>query len=281
MEDAPDGVDYISGRTRIFAIVGHPIEQVRSPELVTAEFRRRGADAIMVPLHVLPDAFEGTMRALMAMPNLGGLVLTIPFKARGCALADRLSADAQAVGAINVLVRDPDGRWRGEILDGLGCVAAFRRRGLSFAGRRVCLIGAGGAGAAIAVAVAAQGPRAIRLFDLDGGRADALAARVRAVAPSVSVTVAPPAAAEADILMNASPVGMLGDARLPFAVESLPAGLVVFDAVVKPARTPLLALAARCGCTVVTGREMMQGQIGRMVDVFGWPAGPGAGAAAS
>src|SRR5262249_39767399 len=152
-----------------------PIEQVRSPELVSAEFRRRHADAIMVPLHVLPADFGAVLPALKRMPNLGGLVFTIPYKVRACVLADALSPQARVGGGINVMVRERDGRWRGDILDGLGCVEGFRRRGLGFAGQRVCLIGAGGAGSAVGVAVAAEGPRAMRLFDIDSAKAEALA----------------------------------------------------------------------------------------------------------
>jgi shikimate dehydrogenase len=275
MQDAmasnPEEVDYVSGRTRMFAIVGDPIEQVRSPELVSAEFRRRKRDAIMVPLHVLPGDFDTVLPALKRMPNLGGLVFTIPFKVRACALADELSSQARVVGAINVLVREAGGRWRGDILDGLGCVEGFRRRGLSFAGQRVCLIGAGGAGSAVGVAVAAEGPRAIRLFDVDAAKAEALAAKLRATAPQAAVVVGPPTIEGIDILMNASPVGMLDDPRMPIAADAFPPSLIVFDAIVKPERTRLLALAERCGCRIVTGREMMRGQIAKMVDFFGFP----------
>ena len=72
-------VDYVSGKTRVFGIVGHPIAQVRSPEMFTAEFRRRGVDAILVPLHVLPEHFYGVLPQLKRLQNLGGLVFTIPF----------------------------------------------------------------------------------------------------------------------------------------------------------------------------------------------------------
>jgi len=82
------------------------------------------------------------------------------------------------------------------------------------------------------------------------------------------VTAGPATTTDIDILLNASPVGMLGDARLPIEVDDLPRELVVFDAIVKPERTPLLALAEGCGCTTVRGREMMRGQISRMVDFF-------------
>ena len=129
-----DEVDYVSGRTRVVGIVGHPIEQVRSPEMFTAEFRRRGRDAILVPLHVLPDDFDAVLPQLLKMHNLGGLVFTIPYKARACALAEVLGTQAQVVGAINALVRGATGRWQAEIFDGLGCVEAFRRRDMRFAG---------------------------------------------------------------------------------------------------------------------------------------------------
>jgi shikimate dehydrogenase len=271
MASTSEEVDYVSGRTRMFGIVGDPIEQVRSPELVSAEFRRRRSEAIMVPLHVLPGDFDRVVPALKALPNLGGLVFTIPYKVLACAFADELSQQARVVGAINVLGRGADGRWRGDILDGLGCVEGFRRRGLGFADQRVCLIGAGGAGSAVGVALAAEGPRAIRLFDIDTAKAEALAAKLRATAPQAVVTLGPPTVEGIDILMNASPVGMLDDPRMPIEAASLPASLIVFDAIVKPERTRLLALAEKSGCRVVTGREMMRGQIAKMVDFFGYP----------
>jgi shikimate dehydrogenase len=200
--------------------------------------------------------------------NLDGLVFTIPYKARACGLGAALGPQAEVVGAINALGRDGAGGWRGEIFDGIGCVEAFRRRGTTFADRRVVLIGAGGAGSAIGVAIPAERPRAIRLFDRDQARAEGLAQRIAQVGPGIEVVVAPPAIEDADILLNATPVGMLSDSGVPVAAKYLPDRLVVFDAVVKPERTRLLALAETCGCTSIYGREMMSGQIDRMVEFF-------------
>lgn len=263
-----DQVDYVSGRTRLFGIVGHPIEQVRSPEMITAELVDRGHDAVLVPLHVLPDEFDACLPQLMNVRNLDGLVFTIPYKVRACALADRLGAQARAVGAINALARRKDGHWHADIFDGHGCAEAFRRRGLSFRDRRVLLLGAGGAGSAIAVAIGFEQPAALRIFDVDGERARVLVEKVARACPGLPVAVGEPAIDDIDILLNASPVGMLDDARLPLPVATLPRELVVFDAIVMPERTPLLALAEQCGCTFVRGREMMHGQIARMVDFF-------------
>jgi shikimate dehydrogenase len=263
-----DEVDYISGRTRVFGIVGHPIEQVRSPEMFTAEFRRRGQDAILVPLHVLPEDFDAALPQLLRVQNLDGLVFTIPYKVRACAFADVMGGQGRFVGAINALARGGDGRWRADIFDGLGCVEAFRRRDISFASKRVMLVGAGGAGSAIAVAVGYERPASLRIFDVDAERAATLGNKVAHANPGLDVQLGAPTTQDIDILLNASPVGMLGDARLPIAAATLPRELVVFDAVVKPERTPLLTLAEACGCTTVYGREMMRGQISRMVDFF-------------
>jgi shikimate dehydrogenase len=262
-----DQVDYVCGKTRLFGIVGHPIEQVRSPEMITFEMTRRGHDAVLVPMHVLPDEFDAVLPQLMRLHNLGGLVFTIPYKARACALASELGAQARAVGAINALARGKDATWRADIFDGLGCVEAFRRRGISFAGKRAMLIGAGGAGSAIGHAIGYEGPASLVIFDVDAERARNLAAAVTANsgAPATAGAVTTDGI---DILLNATPVGMLDDTRMPIAASRLPRELVVFDAIVKPERTPLLSLAERCGCTTVFGREMMRGQISRMVDFF-------------
>ena len=71
-------VDYVSGHTRLYAIVGHPIEQVRSPELFTASFKSRGADALLVPFHVLPDEFERTIPALAVLKGSDAVAFHSP-----------------------------------------------------------------------------------------------------------------------------------------------------------------------------------------------------------
>lgn len=266
-----EAVDLVSGRTRVFGIVGDPIEQVRSPEMFTAEFRRRGRDSVLVPIHVKPNDFDASLPELLKIANLDGLIFTIPYKARALVLANVVGSNAQIVGAINALARADGGRWKGDIFDGLGCVEAFRRRGIRFANQRVMLLGAGGAGSAIAVAIAFEQPKSLQIYDLEAGRAETLAAKVRRVDPKIEVAVDVPKITGIDVLLNASPIGMLDDARLPVEVDRLPRELVVFDAIVTPERTRLLALAEACGCTTIGGREMMRGQIDAMVDFFGYP----------
>ena len=259
---------FVSGRTRVYGIVGDPIEQVRSPEMFSAEFMRRGMEALMIPVHVLPGDFDACLAQLKRVRNLDGLVFTIPYKQAALALADTLGDQARLVGAINALARQPDDRWDGDIFDGLGCVEAFRRRGYAIRDQRLMLLGAGGAGAAIGVAMAHEHPRSIRVFDPERARAADLAARIRSVDPAIEVTTGDAVIAGIDVLLNASPVGMLDDPRVPVDVSAIEPTVIVFDAVVKPEPTKLLALAQSRGCRAVFGREMMRGQISRMVDFF-------------
>src|SRR5690606_35832592 len=103
----------INGSTRLYGIVGHPIAQVRSPEVMTAWLQKAKHNAILVPLHILPEQFDDALRGIMALQNLDGLIVTVPYKARAMALAHTLLPNAQRVGAINALRRNSDGTWSG------------------------------------------------------------------------------------------------------------------------------------------------------------------------
>jgi shikimate dehydrogenase len=108
----------------------------------------------------------------------------------------------------------------------------------------------------------------MRLFDLNERSTEQMTKLVKQISPKTTVEVGIPRCDDLDILMNASPVGMLSDARLPLAAKTFDKNLVVFDAIVMPEKTPLLLLAQNCGCVIVRGREMMLGQISRLVDYF-------------
>src|SRR5262249_26983468 len=131
----------VDGATSLFGIIGDPIAQVGSPRLYTERFRAAGRNAILVPLHVLPDRFDETVRGLKALANLAGLVITLPYKARILPFIDRLMPMGEMIGAINVMRRDRDGKWTGDMFDGRGLVRAVRHAGHRLEGRRVMLIG--------------------------------------------------------------------------------------------------------------------------------------------
>ncbi len=254
-------VDYVSGRTRLYGIVGHPIAQARSPQTVTFELRRRGIDAVLVPLDIAPDVFDEVLPQLMKLGNLDGLVVTVPHKIRVVPHLVKVGPLAKLCGGASILARCRGGEWIGEMFDGMGCVAAIERRGVSVAGLSAQVLGAGGAGAAIAIELARHAVAAVRLVDPQQDRAAALQAAIAAAFPAVKVSVGPSRLDDIDLLINATPVGMLNPAAKPIADDRIPARVTVLDAVMDPDQTLLLKIAEESGCLAIRGREMLDSQI--------------------
>jgi shikimate dehydrogenase len=251
----------VNGATRLYGIIGDPIVQVGSPRLYTERFRAAGRNAVLVPFHVLPDRFEETVRGLKALANLDGLVITVPYKARILPFVDRLMAMGEKVGAINVMRRDGDGRWTGDMFDGRGFVKAVRKAGHRLEGRRVMLIGAGGVGSAIAVALAEAGAASIAIADVEAARAQTLADRVARAFPACRAVVSAPVAEGYDIIVNASPVGMAADDGLPAPLGPMDPSTLAFDVVVKSEPTAFLRHARSFGCPTLSGYAMMETQV--------------------
>jgi shikimate dehydrogenase len=255
----------IDGRTRLYAIVGDPIEQVRSPETFTERFAADGVNAVLVPAHVPAERFDEVVPALRALRNLDGLIATIPFKARIVAYADRLGTTAKTVGALNALRREPDGSWSGDMFDGLGFVRGAERQGERIRGRRVALFGAGGAGSAIACALADAGVQSIAVIDTDAPRAQMLVDKLRPAFARCAFETASRVPDHCDMVVNASPVGMRAGDGLPGDIGRLAPGTLVGDVVVSDTPTPIIRRAIDCGCRYVDGRMMHAGQIDAIV----------------
>ena len=152
------------------------------------------------------------MLGLKALANLDGLVITVPYKARIIPFVDRLRPVGEKVGAINVMRRDADGGWTGDMFDGQGLVRAVRAEGHAIEGRCVLLIGAGGVGSAIAVALAEAGVGAITVHDLEPSRAETLARRVARVFPGFRIGTGAPIVASS--LPACWPKGPAGTGQL-------------------------------------------------------------------
>lgn len=257
----------INGATRLYGIVGHPIDQVRSPEVMTDWLQQAGHNAVLVPLHVLPDTFESTVRGLMQLGNLDGFIFTVPYKPRARALAETLLASGEQVGAINALRRTADGRWQGAMFDGVGLVRALRAAGFEPRGRHVRMLGAGGAGSAIAIALAEAGVRQLEIFDVDAKRAAALARRVQGFYPDCAVASVtdPTNLAGCHLLINCTPIGMQPGDGMAAPFGQLDPALWVMDIIMKPLITPLAEHARACGCHVLNGVPMLEQQAQAMM----------------
>lgn len=258
----------VTGTTRLYAILGDPLARARSPERFNALFAERGIDAVLVPAEVDAAGFEAAVAGFKRLRNCDGLILTMPHKRAMCAYVDQLHDNGRLAGAINAARRLEDGRWVGDMFDGRGYVGALRKRGIDPAGKRVHLIGAGGVARAMAMALARAGIAAITLRDLDPGRANGLASAVAAAFPDVRAEAVVDDQYECDILANATPLGMYPGDSPPCDPGRISARTIVTDVIPKPDITPLLAAAQARGCAVVTGREMVEGQVELIAEFF-------------
>jgi shikimate dehydrogenase len=245
-----------SGTTRVAAVIGTPITHTLSPAILNAAFEERGLDWVFVAFDVA-DGDAGRAVDGMRAFGLAGMSVTMPHKEAIAALVDRLSDDAAALGAVNCIVRDGH-ELVGESTDGPGFVDALRAEiGFDPAGRRCVVIGAGGAARAVVLALGRAGAAEVGVANRTASRAE----RAAALAGSVGRVVSADEVAGADLVVNATPVGMLS-ADLLLDPSRIGPGQVVADLVYYPATTPLLDVARMRGATVVNGLGLLVHQAG-------------------
>lgn len=249
-------LDTYSGATRVIFIVGDPIAQVKSPAEVTRLLRAGGADAIVVPAHVRPADLDGFMAAVGRMPNVDGVIVTVPHKLASAAQCEACTDRARSIGAVNVMRRGSEGGWFGDMCDGEAYVAGLRKLGVEPRGQRALLVGAGGAGSAIAHALVDAGVSQLALHDIDARRRDALVARIGAYGLAASAGSDDPQGF--DLVINATPMGMRETDPLPVAADRLAPATFVGDVVTVPVDTALLRAARARGCRTMTGMDMFR-----------------------
>lgn len=256
----------IDARTRVCALIGHPVGHSMSPPLHNAAFDALGLPFVYVAHDVLPGEVGRALEGIRAL-GYRGLSVTIPHKVEAMRFVDEVDEIAEGIGCINTVVND-GGRLRGFNSDGLGALDALRGAGADPQGRRTLLLGSGGAARALAVTLAREAPPAeLVILGVDAAERERLAADVsaRGRAPvrcaGLSGESVLREAAGCEILLHCSPVGMHPDTdRSLVPREALRPGLVVFDAVYNPRRTRLLQDAAAAGCRTIEGIEMFLGQ---------------------
>lgn len=255
----------LNGATRVFAIIGDPIVQVKSPPAVTEAMNALGYNGIVVPMHVTPSDFDAFIHGASLAKNLDGLIATVPHKFAAYSHCVSATDRAHFLRAVNVMRRDDAGGWHGDMLDGQGFVDAMRPSGVDPGGKRALVVGAGGAGSAIALALLEAGVTELRVHDQDTGRRDDLtkSLQVRTDAVVRAGSTDPRGCA---LVVNATPVGMRTDDPYPVQVEHLASEMFVGDVITEPAATPLIEAARRLGCRTQIGAEMFNAQLNRIRD---------------
>jgi shikimate dehydrogenase len=253
----------LDGSTRVHVIVGDPIAQVKSPGGITESFGQAGLNAVLVPIHVTPDALDSFVKGLSLAQNVDGIVATVPHKFATYAYCTTATERARFLEAVNVLRRNPDGSWHGDMVDGLACVESLKKGGCDLKGKRALLVGSGGAGSAIAQALLEAGVGSLAIHDADATRRDRLLQKLggRAVAGSDDPS-------GFDLAVNATPAGMQPGDPLPLQADKLAPSCWVADVITAPEVTPLLQAARARGCQTRTGLDMFAAVRDLIVDVL-------------
>ncbi|MBU8536775.1 shikimate dehydrogenase family protein [Falsiroseomonas tokyonensis] len=257
-------LEALSGATRLFVILGDPIAQVQSPGSLTRAFVARGHNAVLVPMQVAAAELDEVMRGLSRVGNLDGIVATVPHKFAAFAHCRTTTPRAGFLRSVNVLRRNSDGSWHGDMTDGAAFIDGLRQAGFAPEGKRALLVGAGGAGTAMALALVEAGVAALAIHDADAARRDLLLARLEGRGAVLAAGSDDPAGQ--DLVANATPAGMRPGDALPVRVNRLSPDSFVADVVTSPEVTPLLAAARALGCGTQTGLGMYAAGREMMVD---------------
>lgn len=258
----------ISGHTKLFALIGSPVGHSGSPAMYNYSFAATGMDAAYLAFDISLENVKEGVEALRTL-HVGGFNVTMPDKTAVAGLVDDISPAAKLIGACNTVTVSEDGRLTGHNTDGIGFVQNLREHGVEVQGKRMVVLGAGGAATAICVQAALDGAQEIAIFN----RADEFYAngektvvKLTAAVPACKVSIHPLEDADAlasavkncDLLVNATKVGMKPlDGQTLIDAKLLHQDLVVADTVYNPRKTLLIEQAEAAGCKAIGGIGML------------------------
>lgn len=249
----------IDAQTQLYGIIGNPVRHSLSPMIHNGAFRRMGLNAVYLAFEVkdLKGAIDG-MRKL----GIRGMSVTIPFKMEVIPFLDEVEEVAKKIKAVNTLLHEQD-RLTGYNTDWCGALEALEEK-VDLRGKRVLLIGAGGAARAIGFALKTKDCEVI-ISNRTTDRASGLAKELRcAHHPLSSIENL-----ETDVVINATSVGMHPyDQESPLPQKVLRRGMTVMDIVYKPLQTRLLREAEEAGCLTIDGLEMLSRQGAAQLEIW-------------
>lgn len=260
----------INGRTRLLGVIGKPIKHTLSPAIHNYCFDHYGIDAAYLAFECDVHEVKATVDAIRRL-NIRGCNVTMPCKTEIAKYMDKLSPAAKFIGAVNTVVND-NGVLTGDITDGLGVVLDLKDQGFDIAGKKVTLLGAGGAAKAVMVQCALDGAASITVFNRSEKgvnevkgvfatmKAEGVACKMECFLLSDS-DLMHESIRNSDILINATSVGMepkQAGISLVTDMSVFREDLVVYDVVYNPLVTKLMADARANGCkTVIGGKGML------------------------
>jgi len=255
----------IDARTQFCGVIGNPVGHSLSPAIHNAAFRKVGLNFVYLAWQV--EAIGEAIKGLRALGNFRGASVTIPHKVAAIPFLDHMEQTAQRIGAINTIVAEK-GELTGYNTDATGALRALKEGEVELTGKRIVVLGSGGAARAIAFALAVEsGAEQLTLLGIDDGERTSLAQEIRSQATltvkdfHLDETTLRRVLPEAHVVIHCTPVGMSPKADATSVPASLlHAGLSVMDIVYNPLETRLLKDAKHVGCKTIPGLEMFLNQ---------------------
>lgn len=248
----------ISGRTKLFPIIGDPVAGVVSLPAINAWFQANAVDACMMPLNIPAAKIAGFWDMLRASNTFLGCSITYPHKQSAYAQVDTMTARATRLGALNTVRREGDGSLCGDATDGIALLRAIDQAGVRVSGACVHITGAGGgAGRAIIDALCDAGVAQIILEDTDATRLAQTVSLVEQYWPNTSINASVPA----DILVDATPNGKNANAAPLFAHDVLSGCRAVCDIAGEHGQSQLLKTAKQLEKIAIDASDMGHCQV--------------------
>jgi len=251
----------ISGKTQVCAVIGDPIKHSLSPVIQNAAFDYLNLDFVFLAFQVkaadLKKSIEGIRRL-----GIHGLNVTMPHKSAVIECLDEVNSTVKFLGSVNTIL-NRDGILSGYNTDGIGALNALKENGVAISGKKVLLLGAGGAAKAIAFALVPEVGE-LTILNRSAKKAESFAETLeRKFSPKVVGGKLSPVAIEenlsnSDVLINATSAGMKPSSNQSLVAQQwLRSGLVVMDIVYDPVETKLAKDAKAAGAGVISGVEML------------------------
>ena len=258
----------ITGHTGLIGILANPIKHSKSPMIHNTAFEALGLDYVYLAFDVEKENLGAAVEGLRAM-QARGFNISTPYKTAIIPYLDELLPAGRMSNAVNTVVNE-DGKLIGTSTDGEGFMRALREEGFDVIGKKVCMLGAGGAGTAIAMQAGLDGVGELSIFIRKGGRSVVQAEKNARILNDETACRASvhfledtqdlrQELSESALLINATSSGFAGqEAMCPIPDESfLHESLIVTDVIYNPPVTPLLEMAQKKGCRTMNGLGML------------------------
>jgi shikimate dehydrogenase len=242
----------INGRTKITGLFGYPVEHTLSPAMHNAAFQELGLNYCYVPLLVHPDQLNDAVRAIRAL-QLPGVNVTVPHKEKVLKMLDAVDEEAVFIGAVNTIV-NADGCLKGYNTDGRGFMQSLAESGIAVEGKKIIIVGAGGASRAISYYLSKKAA-SLSLFDIDKAKLGTLVQDLQKIRDNVSAAENAAGISTFHMIINATPLGLKKEDPLPIDLSLLRKEHIVCDLIYK--KTPLLEKAEKKGCVSLNGLGML------------------------